>query len=142
GPGGRRARPPLRLGAGRRSGRSRALVRLGGPGPVRGAWEPPVRLGDLPLGGLRPLAGDRGPARLPRLRARDRTGTALRRSGRRHAAPEREPRRELERTGRAYRRNHRAGREVRSLEEPAWARAVSRAVSGLGSRTTASWGAT
>ena len=44
------------------------------PGPFAGAWEPPVGLGDLPLGGLRPLAGDRGPARLPRLCARHRTG--------------------------------------------------------------------
>ena len=99
GPGGRRARPPLRLGAGRRPGRSGALVRLGGPGPVRGTWAPPVRLGDLPLGALGPLAGDRGPARLPRLRARDRRRTALRRSGRRHTAPERRRRRELDRAG-------------------------------------------
>jgi hypothetical protein len=56
-----------------------------------------------------------GPSRLPRLRARDRRRRALRRSGRRDAAPERGPGRELERAGRAGRRNHRAGREVSSF---------------------------
>src|ERR671919_521040 len=91
-----------------------AWSRVGGPRPVPGARKRSVRLGDLPLGGLGPLAGDRGPARLPRLRARDRTGPALRRSGRRYAAPEPGRRRELERTGRTDRWDHRAGREVRT----------------------------
>jgi hypothetical protein len=93
GQGGCRARARLRLGSRRRPGRSGPLVRVGGPRSLRGAWEPPIRLRDLPLGGLRPLAGNRGPARLPRLCARDRTRAAIRGSGRRHSAPERGRRR-------------------------------------------------